>query len=63
MSLADTLDELAAKVRDHRMTPSQRREQRVSLIMGLRAQDSTLTREKVAEILDEREGSDDQSKD
>lgn len=60
MSMTHTLDDLAAKVRGHRMTPSQRRQQRVSLIMGLRAQHSTLTREKVEELLDEREGCDDE---
>ena len=38
------------------MTPAERRAQRVSLIMGLRAKRSTLTREKVEEILENTEG-------
>lgn len=42
--------------RSHRMTPTERRAQRVSMIMGLRGSTSTLTREKVEEVLDEVEG-------
>jgi hypothetical protein len=38
------------------MSPSERREQRVSLIMGLRGHSSALTREKVEEVLDDVEG-------
>jgi hypothetical protein len=56
--MTQTLEHLANKVRNHTMTPTERRAQRVSLIMGLRADNSTLTREKVEEILDAREGSD-----
>ena len=51
-----SLDELVERARRHKMTPSERRTQRVSLIMGLRAERSSLTREKVEEILDEVEG-------
>ncbi|HAL07377.1 MAG TPA: hypothetical protein DCP26_08525 [Brevundimonas sp.] len=50
------LDELIARAREHKMTASERRLQRVSLIMGLRGHSSTLTRDKVEEILDETEG-------
>ncbi len=56
MSNALSLDELVARARAHKMTPTEKRTQRVSLIMGLRAGRSTLTREKVEEILDNVEG-------
>jgi hypothetical protein len=56
MSRAISLDDLVARARAHKMTPSEKRTQRVSLIMGLRAKRSTLTREKVEEILDDVEG-------
>jgi len=48
--------EMVAKARAHKMTPTERREQRVSLIMGMRGNSSTLTREKVTTILAEVEG-------
>jgi poly-beta-hydroxyalkanoate depolymerase len=48
--------ELIAKARAHKMTPQERRTQRVSLVMGMRGHSSTLTREKVTTILDEVEG-------
>jgi hypothetical protein len=57
MSHASLLDDLVARARSHKMTPAEKRAQRVSLIMGLRAKRSTLTREKVAEILENTEGS------
>jgi hypothetical protein len=50
------LDELVDRVRDHKMSPKERRAQRVSLVMGLRGDSSTLTHAKVEEILDEVEG-------
>lgn len=50
------LDQLVARARNHKMTASERRTQRVSLIMGLRGHTSTLTRDKVEEFLDENEG-------
>lgn len=53
------LEALVAHARNHRMTASERREQRVSLIMGLRSQRSTLTREKVEELVEETEGHED----
>jgi len=52
------LDALVARARDHRMSPNERRAQRVSLIMGLRGEKSTLTRESVEVILDDVEGRD-----
>lgn len=52
-------DELFALARTHKMTPQERRAQRVSMIMGLRGGDSTLTHEKVEEVLDEVEGRED----
>jgi hypothetical protein len=51
-----TLDQIAEKARTHRVTPEERRAQRVSLIMGLRSKKSTLTREEVASFLDQNEG-------
>jgi hypothetical protein len=51
-----TLEEIAEKARKHRVTPTERRAQRVSLIMGLRSKNSTLTREDVASFLDQNEG-------
>ena len=52
------LDALVAKARKHKMTPTERRAQRASLIMGLRSDKSTLSREKVEELMEEREGCD-----
>jgi len=57
MAEAHVLDELAEKIRGHKMTPTERRAQRISLIMGLRSKSSTLSRQMVEELLDEREGS------
>ena len=51
-----TLEEIAAKAREHTVTPEEKREQRISMIMGLRSKSSTLTREEVADILVEIEG-------
>ncbi len=51
-----TTAELIARARDHRMTPSERRDQRVSLVMGMRGKSSSLTREKVTTILSDVEG-------
>lgn len=56
MAHALTLDDLVTRARGHKMTPAERRAQRISLIMGLRAKRSTLTREKVEEILENTEG-------
>jgi hypothetical protein len=50
------LRDLVEQARTHRMTPRERREQRLSLIMGLRGAHSTLTREKAKEVLDDTEG-------
>lgn len=51
-----TLDQIAELARSHRVTPDERRAQRVSLIMGLRSEKSTLTREKVSDLLNQMEG-------
>jgi len=51
------LQELAARARAHRMTPVERRAQRASLVMGLRGHQSTLTKDKVEDLLEEFEGS------
>lgn len=58
MATRTALDELLAKARAHKMTPAERRAQRISLIMGLRGKNSTLSREKVEEFVEEREGHD-----
>ena len=50
------LNELIARARKHKMTPPERRAQRVSLIMGLRGHKSTLTKEKVETLVAELEG-------
>jgi len=51
-----TLEQIAEKARNHRVTPAERRAQRVSLIMGLRSKNSTLTRDEVSSFLDQNEG-------
>jgi hypothetical protein len=51
-----TLDEIAAKAREHKVTPGEKRAQRVSLIMGLRSDHSTLTHDEVADLVAELEG-------
>jgi len=50
------LDALLKRARAHRMTPDERRAQRVSLVMGLRGRSSTLTKEKVETLIEEFEG-------
>jgi poly-beta-hydroxyalkanoate depolymerase len=55
--VAPNLDDLIARARAHKMTPTERREQRVSMVMGLRGHTSTLTRDEVETLLDEFEGS------
>lgn len=54
---APNLDVLVARARAHKMTPAERREQRVSMVMGLRGHASTLTKEKAETLLEELEGS------
>lgn len=56
MSTTHSLDALVARARDHKMTPVERRAQRVSLIMGLRGHKSALTKETVEDVLEEVEG-------
>lgn len=51
-----TLDQIAALAKSHKVTPDERRAQRVSLIMGVRSQSSTLTRDKISDLLSENEG-------
>lgn len=51
------LTALVARARAHKMSPAERRAQRVSMVMGLRGHESTLTRDKVETLLDELEGS------
>ena len=50
------LEALVERARTHRMTASELRQQRVSLIMGLRGRESGLTHKKVEGILEEVEG-------
>lgn len=51
------LHELAVRARAHKMTSGERRAQRASLVMGLRGHSSTLTKDKVEDLLEEFEGS------
>ncbi len=51
-----TTQELIERARRHKMTPAEKRRQRISLVMGMRGRSSTLTREKVTTILSEVEG-------
>ena len=51
-----SLDEIATLARKHTITPSERRAQRLSLIMGLTSHKSTLTREQVSGWVDQIEG-------
>lgn len=51
-----TTTDLIERARAHKMTPDERRDQRISLVMGMRGKSSTLTREKVTTILSEVEG-------
>jgi phosphopantetheine adenylyltransferase len=53
-----TLEQIAAKAREHKVTPAEKRAQRVSLIMGLRSDNSTLTRDEVADLVGRLEGHD-----
>jgi len=55
--VAPSFDDLVNRARSHKMTPAERREQRISMVMGLRGHSSTLTKEKVETLLDELEGS------
>lgn len=48
--------ELIARARAHKMSAGEKRNQRISLVMGMRGKSSTLTREKVDTILSEVEG-------
>lgn len=57
MSLNAQLTDLIDRARNHKMTPTERRSQRVSLVYGMRGHTSTLTKEKVETLLDEFEGS------
>jgi hypothetical protein len=52
----NVLAELVARARNHRMSAAEKRAQRVSLIMGLKTKESSLTHEKVELLLDEVEG-------
>ncbi len=51
-----TLEALVDRARNHKMTPAEKRSQRVSLIMGLSGAQSALTRERVEEVLSDVEG-------
>jgi poly-beta-hydroxyalkanoate depolymerase len=57
MAQSARLDDLIARARDHKMSPTEKRAQRVSMVMGLRGHTSTLTKEKVETLLEEFEGS------
>lgn len=46
-----TLDEMIEVARRHKMTPTEKGAQRVSLIMGLKSHKSSLTREQVQDAI------------
>jgi hypothetical protein len=54
--MARTLEQIAALAKSHKVSPDERRAQRVSLIMGVRSKSSALSREKIADLLDQTEG-------
>ena len=56
-----TLDDLVTRARQHRVTPEEMRAQRVSMVMGLKSHNSSLTRERAEELLGEIEGHDRQT--
>lgn len=56
MSRPFTTQEMIERARNYKMSPKERRAQRVSLVMGMRGKSSTLTREKVTTLLEEFEG-------
>lgn len=51
-----SLDELVARARQHKVTPQETRAQRLSMVMGLRSHNSSLTREQAETLLGEIEG-------
>ena len=51
-----TLNEISEFAKSHKVTPNERRAQRVSLLMGLRSKNSSLTREEATSLLDQIEG-------
>ena len=51
-----TLEQIAEKARTHKITPEEKRAQRISLINGVLSHKTTLSRTDVVEILDEIEG-------
>lgn len=57
MNVSTHLEKLVERARKHKMSPTERRAQRVSLVMGLRGHKSTLTKEKVETLFEEFEGS------
>ena len=56
-----TLEEIVKFSKAHKVTPVERRAQRISLMMGLRSEKSTTTREEISILLDNIEGRDPKS--
>jgi hypothetical protein len=56
-----TLEEIVKFSKAHKVTPVERRAQRISLMMGLRSEKSTMTREEISILLDNIEGRDPKS--
>jgi len=52
-----TLQQAIERARHHQMTPEERHRQRVSLAMGLRSKDSSMTREDAEAAVDYMNGS------
>ncbi|MCW5692557.1 MAG: hypothetical protein KIT48_09340 [Pseudolabrys sp.] len=51
-----TLEQIVEKARAHKVTPEEKRAQRLSLMMGLRDSKSPITREQLKQWMDEHEG-------
>ena len=56
-----TLEEIVKFSKAHKVTPVERRAQIISLMMGLRSEKSTMTREEISILLDNIEGRDPKS--
>lgn len=57
MSHNVSLTALIDRARAYKMTPTEKRAQRISMVYGLRGHSSTLTKERVETLLEQNEGS------
>jgi hypothetical protein len=56
-----SLEKIAETARRHRVTPQERRAQRVSMMMGLLPKETPVTRDEIVRFLAETEGVDDRT--